>query len=41
MRELKEAAVKKILSKESLEMKIISLQISTPDLDYDTEFLET
>jgi hypothetical protein len=32
MRELKEAAVKKILSKESLEMKIISLQISTPDL---------
>lgn len=30
MRELKEAAIKKIFAKESLEMKIISMQISTP-----------
>jgi hypothetical protein len=29
MRELKEAAIKKIFAKESLEMKIISMQIST------------
>lgn len=28
MRELKEAAIKKIFAKESLEMKIISMQIS-------------
>ena len=28
MRELKEAAMKKILAKESLDMKIISMQIS-------------
>ena len=29
MRELKEAAIKKIFSKDSLEMKIITMQIST------------
>jgi hypothetical protein len=30
MRELKEAAIKRIFAKDSLEMKIIAMQISTP-----------
>jgi hypothetical protein len=38
MRELKEAAIRRIFSKESLEMKIISMQISISAaiIGYDT-----
>lgn len=35
MRELKEAALKKVLARDSQEMRIIDMQIT-----YDTEFLE-
>lgn len=35
MRELKEAALKKVLTRDSQEMKIIDMQIT-----YDTEFLD-
>jgi hypothetical protein len=43
MRELKESAIKKVFSKDSLAMRVIDLQISTPFyyLAYDTQFLQT